>query len=241
METKKTEAIVCKHQDYKESSRLVVAYSLNGRQSFLAQGANKLASPLRTPTETLNRVIITHTGKDLQIIKEIEVIKDYSALKADLLRYTHALHLIELVLFVITGDTDNDKLYRFLLKILDRLETEPAYQAYCLMFESKLLYLIGLQPGFSSCLSCGGKDDLLFSVTEGGMCCKNHRFPGKLIRENLVRTWEYLYRFDLNNGQEMCLDLAQIKDLRELVDEYYEYHVNVRTKARALIKTLIGY
>ncbi|MGI6392364.1 MAG: DNA repair protein RecO [Candidatus Izemoplasmatales bacterium] len=241
METKKTEVIICKHQDYKESSRLLVAYSLKGRLSFLAQGANKLSSPLRSSTETLNRVLVSHTGRNLQIIKDIEVIKDYSTLKTDLIRYTHALHLLELVLFVLEGDTDNEILYPFLVKILDRLETEPDYQVYVLMFESKLLYLIGLQPRFSSCLVCGGKEELLFSVPEGGMCCSKHRFSGKLIPRELVRCWEYLYRFDLNKDGKPHLEIGQIRDLRALIDEYYEYHVNVKTNSRTLIRDLVGY
>ena len=241
VDTKKTEAIIFKHQDYKESSRLLIAYSEKGKLSFLAQGANKFESPLRSATETLNQVTITHTGKDLQIIKEIEVIKDYSILKADMIRYTHALHLIELVLFVVQGVTDDQKLYPFLVKILNRIETDPLFQAYVLMFESKLLYLIGLQPRFSGCLVCGATNDLRFSISEGGMCCPLHRFQGKLVPEPLIRSWEYLYRFDLNQNQKLDYDMSDIKELRALVDEYYEYHLNHQTKARSLIRDLLGY
>ena len=236
-----SECLICRRMDYKESSRLVFGYTPTGRQSYLAQGANKLTSPLRVATETLTKVRITHAGKGMQIIRDIEVLDDYPEIKPDLERYTACLHLLELTLHVSEGDLDHAKLYRFLDKILDRLKTNEHHLVYIMVFESKLLYLLGLQPAFNHCHACPATDNLVFSIKEGGMCCPNHAPQGKVLTAETVDDWRHLHYFDLASGSPKAFSATELRALRLALDDYYQYHLGWESHARKLLRGLLGY
>ncbi len=238
-----TDAIgyVLKRMDYKESSKIVFLYTASGKTSFLVHGANKLSSPFLAKTEVLTKLKVTTEGKGLKICKEIEIIDLFPGIKNDLEKYTYCLHVLEILQQVSDAEIDHEKLFMFIGKIFPLIEKEKEYVPYIYMFESKLLYLLGIQPELQACVICQSKEALAFSVKDGGMCCLDHLPLGKTYPLSIIDYFMKIYYFNLDKPLELKLDQKTIREIRLLLDEYYHYHLNFETKSRQVLKGLIGY
>jgi len=236
-----SEGFVLKRMDYKESSKIVFLYTAAGKTSFLVHGANKLQSPFLAKTEVLNKLRVTTEGRGLKIAKDIDTLEIFPAIKQDLVKYTYCLHVLETVYFLAESDIDHAKLYGFLDKIFPKIATETDYVPYIYMFETKLLYLLGLQPELKQCIVCRKENLSGFSVSEGGVVCGDHLPSEKPYSLKTVLAFSRLYHYDLEKPSALLFDLETVKDLRLLLDDYYHYHLNLETKSRSILRGLLGY
>jgi len=236
------EGIILKKLDYKESSAIVYLYTDKGLVSVLVHGSRKLKSPYLNVARILNVVGFHVSGKNLLTARDADVIEGYREIKKDLEKFMYIQHISELVYHVSTHQHDHKKLYQFLRKVFDKVETEKDYIPYLNMVELKLLYLLGLNPLLSHCTGCKQTSKLKFSVSEGGMCCETHYPHGeKEVTNQCVNALKTLYYFDLNENQTLHIDPIVLKELRDVIDRYYEYHLNFRSHSRKMLLGLIGY
>jgi DNA repair protein RecO (recombination protein O) len=234
------QGIILKKISYKESSEIIYLYTDQGLISVLVHGSRKMKSPFLNLTKILNQVKLIVSGKNLQTLRDGEVISNYSSIHESLEKYTYCLFLSEMLYYFSTHEHDHEKLYNFLLKILPLIKEEENYIPYINMFELKLLYLLGVNPNLNSCIVCEEKEELTFSVKDGGVLCKNHQKENSYNNQT-VQAIRKLYYHDLNKTKEIDIDLSLYKDIRNLIDEYYEYHLNYFSKTRKMLKGLIGY
>ncbi|MGD9909382.1 MAG: DNA repair protein RecO [Candidatus Izemoplasmatales bacterium] len=234
------EGIIVKHLDYKETSQIIYVYTTSGVVSFLLRGANKIKSPFLGSKDTLSHVKIYASGKDLKTVKEITMINTFNTIKSNLEKYTYSLHMLELLEHFSIGGLDHSKSYPFLIKILNKVSTEVDYIPYINMFEAKLLFLLGVNPRFKDCVLCHETNNLTFSVAEGGMICDDH--PHKpTYSKKCVELFQFLYYYDLAKPSSIETESITIIELRHLLDEYYMYHLNIKTKSRTVLEGFIGY
>ncbi len=237
----KIEGIVIRRMDYKETSKIVFLYTSRGKKSFVIHGANKILSPYLSQTEILNLIDVFVQGKGLMIGKEIETLNGYREIKEDLEKYTYLLHLAEILWHVSDADIDHERLYGFFLKVLDRTKATKNYIPYIYMFEVKLLYLLGIQPEFSRCVICHSEKIAAFSVRDGGCVCEKHLPLGETFSKEAALELGKLYRFDIDKGIPDCLDEETAMVIRKLLDSYYLYHLELKTKVRETLAKLLGY
>ncbi|HOP57612.1 MAG TPA: DNA repair protein RecO [Bacillota bacterium] len=236
-----TTGFVLKRMDYKETSKIIFVYTPTGRESYLVHGANKFTSPFLAQAEILNLLNVKSEGKGLKTAKNIETKARYPHIKDNLEKYTYALHLFEILQNVADAEIDHAKLFGFMEKLLPKMEESDNYIPYAYMFESKLLYLLGIQPEFRECVVCKSKEVAGFSVPDGGMLCQEH-YRESCYPLTLAREWMRLYYFDINKEAEPpLLSYDTAVGLRRLLDDYYRYHLNMRTKSRQVLEGLLGY
>jgi DNA repair protein RecO (recombination protein O) len=234
------EGIILKQIKYKESSKIMYLYTGHGLVSVLVHGSQKIKSPYLNLVRVFSYVRLFVSGKTLKTLRDAEVLDRYPMISDKLERYAYGLHLMEVVYQFSGHDHDHKKLFQFLLKILERLNQDEQYESYVMMFELKLLYLLGLQPLLKHCVFCREETHLSFSVKDGGMVCQNH--GGK--KEYPSSTIQYLaklYYFDVDRESLDEVNREDIKHLRKLLDAYYQYHLNFKSKSRKMIQDLLGY
>ncbi|MBN2540670.1 MAG: DNA repair protein RecO [Bacilli bacterium] len=236
------EGLILKKLDYKESSQILYLYTDKGLMSVLVHGSRKVKSPYLNLTRVLNLVGLHTSGKDLQTLRDGDVLEDFRDLKENIETFTYLQHILELVYHIAQHEHDHEKLYLFLLKILAKVKTTEAYIPYLNMVELKLLHLLGINPLFTSCTSCGKTDHLQFSVREGGMCCKEH-YQGNepRVSDECVKLMMKLYYYDLQAPTPIDYTEETLRELRGVIDRYYEYHLNFRSNSRKMLVGLIGY
>lgn len=234
------QGIILKKISYKENSEIIYLYSSKGLISVLVHGSKNIKSPFLNLTKILNHVKVITTGKNLRVLKDGEVVNNYSRLHENLEKYTYLMHLSELLYYFSTHEHDHEKLMSFLVKILEIIVDEENYIPYINMVELKLLYLLGVNPNLTKCLVCEDTKNLTFSVKEGGVLCESHTQDASYNNE-VVKVVKKLYYHDINLEPKLNVDKKVLRDLRNLIDEYYEYHLNYYSKTRKMLKGLIGY
>lgn len=235
------EGIILKKINYKDSSKIVYLYTVNGLVSVLIHGNNKMKSPFLSLSKVLSKVGLHVTGKDLRTLRDGDVLDDYRNISNDLERYTYSLHVLEIIYYFSTHEHDHEKLYSFLLKIFSIVDTTEKYIPYLNMIELKLLYLLGINPMFHRCVECERTDNLKFSVTAGGMCCDTHLTGPTDSSEAVVQELMKIYYFDLSKSETLEVDDDLLKGIRLVIDKYYQYHLNFKSNSRKMLIGLIGY
>lgn len=238
MET--VEGIILKKIAYKESSEIIYLYTNMGLLSVLVHGSKKIKSPYLNLTRISNVVKLFVSGKELKTLRDGEVKLTFSKLVTDLEKYTYVSHIFEMVYYFSTHDHDHDKLYNFLIKILQKIEKNFEYIPYVYMLELKLLYLLGVNPNFKACNICRKENDLVFSVVEGSAFCLEHA-PTAYYQNQVLQIIKFLYYYDLSKDLLPKMEIETLKEVRFLLDNFYEYHLNYRSKTRKMLKGLIGY
>ncbi|MDY0317324.1 MAG: DNA repair protein RecO [Candidatus Izemoplasmatales bacterium] len=234
------QGIILKKISYKESSEIIYLYTDQGLISVLIHGSKKIKSPFLNLTKVLNHVKVNVSGKNLLTFRDGEVLSNFSIIHEDLEKYTYCLHLCEMLYYFSTHDHDHEKLLAFLVKILPLIKEEKNYIPYINMVELKLLYLLGVNPNLHSCIVCESQEELTFSVKDGGVLCRNHQKEVSYNNQTL-NAIRKLYYHDINKTKEISIDVSLYKDIRNLIDEYYEFHLNYFSKTRKMLKGLIGY
>jgi DNA repair protein RecO (recombination protein O) len=234
------EGIILKQINYKESSKIMYLYTGQGLVSVLVHGSQKIKSPYLNLVRVFSYVRLFVSGKSLKTLRDAEVLERYPMISDKLERYAYGLHLMEVVYQFAGHDHDHKKLFQFLLKILDRLNQDDQYPSYVMMFELKLLYLLGLQPLLKHCVFCQEVSHLSFSVKDGGMVCQEHG-GRKEYQPSTIQYLAKLYYFNLDYETLEDVNQDDIKQLRKLLDSYYQYHLNFKSKSRKMIQDLFGY
>lgn len=233
--------IILKKIDYKESSSIAYVYTAKGLVSVLVHGARKINSKHLNLIRIGQLVKFQISGKDLKTLRDGDIVRHFQEITADLEKFTYTTHLLELIYSFAQHDHDHEKLYQFLLKIMGLVADEKAYIPYINMAELKLLYLLGVNPLFKHCVSCERKDHLQFSIVAGGMCCPDHLDQPTSVSNHVLKAMMMLYYFDLAVDVLEPIPNQTLIGLRQLLDDYYAYHLNTKTKSRQLLKGLIGY
>lgn len=235
------EGIILKKLNYKESSKIIYLYTDKGLISVLIHGNNKMKSPFLSLSKVLSKVGLHVSGKDLRTLRDGDVLDDYRNISSDLEKYTYSLHVLEIIYYFSTHEHDHEKLYSFLLKIFSIVDTTEQYIPYLNMIELKLLYMLGINPMFHHCVECDRTDNLKFSVPAGGMCCNTHLTGQSSGSDAAIEEIKKIYYFDLSESEILEVDNALLKEIRLVIDKYYQYHLNFKSNSRKMLMGLIGY
>lgn len=235
------EGLILKQIQFKESSKILYLYTPEGPMSVLVHGAKKVTGSRLALTENLTRIKFFGSGKTMKTLTDGEVLADYRKIKDNLEKFTYAQHLSEILHFFSESQFDHKKMYEFTRKILERIEAETYYTRYAYMFELKFLHLLGVAPNFVSCAACGATEDLRFSVKDGGYACPKHAGPGPWEDPEVVERMKILYYHDLKNPLDFRPDDRIRREIRRFLDEYYQYHLNFKSKSRTILQGLLGY
>ncbi|MFH0993538.1 MAG: DNA repair protein RecO [bacterium] len=234
------EGLIVKQIAFKESSKILHVYTATGMISLLVHGAKKFKSPWLSASENLNVVNFQATGKNLLILTDAEVVSDYKNIKADLIHLTYAQHLLEIIHFFAETEYDHAKFYAFTKKILAKLDAETDFIPYIYLFELKFLFLLGVAPAFSACAACGAKTGLAFRVRSGGVACEEHG-EGPVASPAATDWMRTLYIHDVKNPLPGPLPIDVTAEIRRIIDDYYAFHLNFRSKSRTMLSGLLGY
>lgn len=237
----KIEGLVLKSIDYKESSKIVYIYTDEGLKSVLIHGANKIKSRKLNFSRVLNYVQIYGSGKNMLTFRDGDILEGFPKIANNLEKYTYSLHILELVYSFSNHEHNHEKLLGYLLKVFNKISQTEEYIPYLNSVELKLLYLLGVNPMFKHCVSCDRTDNLTFSIVEGGMCCPDHLLNPTRVNPDTLDKLKFLYYFNIEENKMVDFDLDTLREIRNIIDKYYEYHLNTKTKSRKLLMGLIGY
>jgi len=179
----KTEAVVLKSMNYRDSSKIVTFYTRRfGKVKCIAKGARQMKSRFGAglePITNVSLVLYKKEHRDLQLVSQCDAIKTYKSIHSDLERMAVALSVLELVNQLVHEEEGNDALYLLLVETLDEIErARRNFVNLFFAFEIRCASLFGFSPGLGTCSVCGRSLDeigvdgaAVFQLSKGSVLC----------------------------------------------------------------------
>lgn len=171
------EGVVLRHINYAEADRIVTIFTAErGAQKGFARGARASRKRFGPALEPFTQAVFYwRQGKgDLWSLQEADLINLRSGLRTDLDRLALAGYGVELIEILVGDGEDHQQIYELLCSYLDYLDQGGGLAVARLLFELRLVYLLGYVPHLlhcSECLKIFDNEAIRFDFRRGGSLC----------------------------------------------------------------------
>lgn len=209
--------------EYKEKGRIVNLYTKYGIKGVLVNNAMNLKSHNLAFCNTLNVLNFIATGKDLLRLKEYSVVSSYYELTEDLSKMDIVFTIIKVLKNIKVESVElNEKYLLFVISILDLLKKDISSKLLLAVFLIKSLKMFGIEPNFSSCISCQNPNIVFFSYKAGGVLCPNCTRHNN--KDTILFDFKNIY---YNKNIEDISITSNIEDLLKVISSYYQEHAYI--------------
>lgn len=179
----KTEAVVLRAVNYRDSSKIVTFYTRrHGKMSAMAKGARNPKSKfgsLFQPLNYLQIIFYRRENRELQYVSSSEFVKYFKWLTGDIDRFSIAMSLVEIINRVMHDEEENETVFNLLVDSLGALDSPEASPRNTFAhFALNLAISLGFAPNFGNCLLCRKPVDLerelkvYYVIGKGGPVCE---------------------------------------------------------------------
>lgn len=172
-----TEALVLRCTNYGEADRIVSLLTRDqGIQKGFAGSARKSRKRFVATLEPFTHALFTwRPGRgNFWALQNAELIDAHYGLRADFQRLALAAYAVELVELLLTEGESQPLIYELLSSFLEFLACDGDSSTARLLFELRLIYLLGYIPHLlhcSECLRIFKDEPIRFDATRGGCLC----------------------------------------------------------------------
>lgn len=165
MSIEKTEAIVLRAVNYRDTSKIVTFYTRRyGKMSAIAKGVRSPKSKfgsLFQPMNYLQIVFYRRENREMQYVSSSEFVKYFKRLTDDMDRFSISMSLVEIVNRVMHDEEENENVFSLLVDSLNMLDLSGVRpQNVFVHFGLHLSTYLGFAPAFGNCLICGNGIDV---------------------------------------------------------------------------------
>lgn len=177
----RTEAIALGRTDYSDSSQIITFFTHDyGKIRTLAKGfkrsSGKHSSKAIDLLSYYQIFFIKKEHTSLHTLTEAILQNNYPTLRNDLDKYYRASYMAELINEFTMENDSSEQLFKVLVNTLDGISTEQDATVRLLVFEIKLLKILGYLPEWGCCVQCKNRiqeaSGVRFSAKEGGVLCQ---------------------------------------------------------------------
>ncbi|MCK5213909.1 MAG: DNA repair protein RecO [Candidatus Omnitrophica bacterium] len=236
----KTEAIVLKSFDYRETSRIATFFTREyGKVSGVLKGIRKDPKKFGSSVASfsINDIVYyRYRNSDLHLISQCDLREFYFPIQQDLKRGMAASYVAELVTKIMPAEEANARIYRVMKHFFSALKDSSDINRLVHIFQIKTLLFSGFRPHLDACLKCkktiSGK--ALFSMKEGGLVCAHcHTTDTNIysISQGTIAAILYIEK----NRWENCLRLKLTEinkgELKHILNNFLVYHLGRRIRS----------
>lgn len=246
MPTYNTNVIVLHRLSFGETDRIVTLYTReHGKLTGIAKGARKPVSRLAGATEVLTygRFHLA-TGKNLDIIAQVEVKESFPRIHADLNRIAYATYIAELIDKSVEEHEANPEIFDLLLSALYLTERPNDPEKIAHMFELQYMKQVGYEPMLDRCQRCRKPlpvDEFFFSPSLGGLVCREcGPLPEDAIRilPQTVETMRKLLVAEAPEVERMEIPREVMNQIARVMRWYIRYRIERELKSLQFLQTL---
>lgn len=240
----KVEGIVIRTNDYGETNKIVTIFTRElGKIGVMARGAKKPSSRLSSISQLFTYgYFLVQTGKGLGTLQQGESISSMKHIKSDIIVTAYASFVVELMDKGVDEKNSNPYLFELLYQTLNYMNEGMDVEILTMIFELKMLQVIGLYPHLSSCVSCGQTEGVFsFSVQEGGFLCQDCSGKDRnrqQISPATVRLLRLFYTFDLNRLGNISVKDETKVELKTVITRFYEEYSGLMLKSKRFLTQL---
>ena len=229
-----------------EADRILTLFTPDvGKVRAVGKGVRRTKSRYGGHLELLNRVEVSISyGRSLDVVNEAQVIESFPALREDLQQLSKAFYLAELVDGFTAEQSQNEPVYRILLRAFRSLDSARQPDLLVRHFEMHLLGHSGYSPQLYRCVECRKTltpGQHRFSPAVGGTLCPDCRPEGVHVRSLSLRALKVLRLLD--RGQlpaivSMKLDPALAAELDSLTGGAVKYWLEREIRSKSFVEQL---
>ena len=241
MAIQKTEALLLKRFDFRETSLIVHFYTRDfGKVSGILKGVRTDPGKFSSPLEifSYNDIIFyPKSTTSLYLVSAAELRDNFSAIRQDIRKIVLASMMVELVDALMQPEDKNEEVFELLFSCLKALETSSNPEKILTIFNIKMLALSGFKPHFDSCVSCGQRviQQAKFSLSLGGLVCGRCQ-PKDTAARNIFRgtiaSILHIERNDFRTNLNLGLNPLIKKELEVILRSFLNFHLGRELKSQ---------
>ncbi len=225
--------------DYRDTSKLLYAYTEEGVKSMIARGVKKMDSPLRHMSQSGMLLDMELSESRLPTLKDAVLIDHFPKIKESFEKTTVLSCINELVYHNVGENDNHPKLMTFLDKFVETLKQTKAPFELLLVFELKFLWFLGAGIHMKNCYVCQSVEALRFDQNQSAVVCQKHLENAHThYGADIVNALRYFYYLDIRSFKPLGLKKSALSTLYAITDELYAEHLGFRGKAKTILKSL---
>lgn len=242
----KTEAVLLKKQDLRETSLFLTFYTkASGKIYGVMKGVRGQKGQYGASPQifSLNEIVFyERKDKDVFMVSQCELKDFFGAIRESLEKTSYASYFIELISSLTPVCEKNEKMFELLVNSLRLLCGPASARRVARIFEIKLLALLGLMPRLEACVVCGGPvsdSKTRFSFKNGGLLCGRCSLKerdGVPISTGTINFIGHINRSDWGRVPRIKVSLDVGQQVEGLLCRFFEYHLNLRPKSLDFMK-----
>lgn len=243
----KTEAIILRRMDFRETSLIVDLYTRDfGKLSGLLKGIRaepkKFASPVEVSSH--NEVIFyKKTGTSLHLVSSCDLRDNFFNIRKSLAKAGMMGIMMELIASVMQPEDKNEEVFNLALECLKELELTNTPEKVMTIFKIKMLALSGFKPHFDSCVSCASRifGQSRFSLSLGGLLCQKcfHKdAASRSIFRGTIASILYIEKNNFKNNLNLGLNPIIKKELELILNAFLNFHLEKELKSQKVLNKL---
>jgi DNA repair protein RecO (recombination protein O) len=237
----KTEAIVLKKRDYRESSLLVDFFTNDfGKVKTIIKGARRNKANINGDLAifSCNHIVFyesKHT--DINKLTQCQLIDRFEKIRKDISKIAVASYFIELVDALSSVQDPNQELFETLKRSLELLGDNEYPSIIATVFQIKLLHLSGILPDLEACCVCKKRispEGIFFSVFLGGILCKrcaDSEPSGVNISQDALNAMKGISKLVLNKARDFDFPAPIRLELDDILRDIFRFHVERNLKS----------
>jgi DNA repair protein RecO (recombination protein O) len=240
----KIEGIVLRAIDYGETNKIVTIFSRElGKISAVARGAKKPNSRLSSVSQPFTYgYFLVQIGSGLGTLQQGEIISSMRDIREDIFITAYASFVMELTDKAIEDKKSNPYLFELLYQTLHYMNEGVDPEVLAFIYQTKMMPVFGMYPEFDTCAICHQSDAFAaFSVRESGFLCVNHaeQDPHRIpINEAAGKLLRLFHHFDLNRLGDVSVKEETKKQIRLILNAYYDEYCGIYLKSRRFLNQL---
>ncbi|MFT5169595.1 MAG: DNA repair protein RecO (recombination protein O) [Lysobacterales bacterium] len=243
----KTEGIVLRSFDYRETSRIATLFSKDyGKVTGIMKGIRTNPRKFGSSVDkfSVNEfVYYKYSRTDLHLISQCDLKQFYFPIRQDYKRNLAANYATELVDVVMPQENPNNRIYNLLLKFLAELESVKDIDKLVHIFQIKILVLSGFRPHLDSCVKTGKRIDgkAWFDLRSGGLV--NLDFPvdeehATIISRGTISSLIFIERSSWDKCLRLGLTYQAKKELKYILNNFLVYHLERKIKSAKYLQRM---
>jgi DNA repair protein RecO (recombination protein O) len=247
MSIHKTEAIVLKRFDFRETSMIANFYTLDfGKISGILKGIRKEPAKFASTLELFSYndiVFYKRRNSSLHLISQCDIKNNFDAIRQDIGKIGSASIMIELLDALVALEDKNEGIFNLALESLGELQTTNNPSRITTIFKIKALSLSGFKPHFDSCVCCDARilGQSKFSLMLGGLlcakCCTKDMSARSIFR-GTVATVLHIEKNEFKNCLNLGMNPQIKKELEFILNSFLNFHLEKELKSQKVIHKL---
>lgn len=247
MPIQKSEALVLKRRDFRETSLIAEFYTrdfgkVNGLlKGFRAEPA-KFASTLE-PFSYNEIIFYRKNNSSLHLVSQCDAKENFAPLRNNIAKCTVAGFMMELLAALMPLEDSNGQAFDLALECLQELRRTDNPEKIATIFKIKMLVISGFKPHLDSCLSCGNKilGQSKFSLTLGGLLCEGcvRKDPAaRSIFRGSIASILHIEKNDFRSNLNLGMNPQVKKELDFVLNTFLNFHLERELNSQRVIKNM---